>query len=150
MERHATKFGHPCATGEPWSTPSATGVRSLQGIGCQVARYQVSAHQTRLRNQKPDPPLHPIAGAVELLAAVYSSRQTERNHFHRKGCEVESKGQRKERSTMLLLIIILLLVLGGGGGYYGHSRWGYGGGAGIGLGTILLILLLAYMLGVFH
>jgi hypothetical protein len=51
---------------------------------------------------------------------------------------------------MLLLIIILVLVLGGGGGYYGHSRWGYRGGAGIGLGTILLILLIAYMLGVFH
>jgi hypothetical protein len=49
---------------------------------------------------------------------------------------------------MLLLIIILLLVLGGGGGYYGHSRWGYRGGAGIGLGTILLILLIAYLLGI--
>jgi hypothetical protein len=33
---------------------------------------------------------------------------------------------------------------------YGHSRWGHGGGAGIGLGTILLILLVAYLLGVFH
>ena len=51
---------------------------------------------------------------------------------------------------MLILIIILVLVLGGGGGYYGHSRWGYGGGAVIGLGTKLLILLVAYMLGVFH
>ena len=50
---------------------------------------------------------------------------------------------------MLILLIILLLVFGGGGGYYGHSRWGYGGVAGIGLGTILLILLVAYMLGVF-
>jgi len=43
-----------------------------------------------------------------------------------------------------------VLVLGGGGGYYGHSRWGYGGGAGIGLCPILLILLTAYMLGIFH
>jgi hypothetical protein len=51
---------------------------------------------------------------------------------------------------MLILLVILLLVLGGGGGYYGHSRWGYRGGAGIGLGTILLILLVAYLLGVFH
>jgi hypothetical protein len=42
------------------------------------------------------------------------------------------------------------VVLGGGGGYYGKSRWSYGGGAGIGLGTILLILLVAYMLGIFH
>ncbi len=48
---------------------------------------------------------------------------------------------------MLILLIVLLLVLGGGGGYYGHSRWGYRGGAGIGLGTILVILLIAYMLG---
>jgi hypothetical protein len=48
---------------------------------------------------------------------------------------------------VLILLIILLLVLGGGGGYYGHSRWGYRGGAGIGLGTILLIVLIAYMLG---
>jgi hypothetical protein len=54
------------------------------------------------------------------------------------------------RYTMLILIIILILLLGGGGGYYGHSRWGYGGGAGIGLGTILLILLVAWMLGLFH
>lgn len=48
---------------------------------------------------------------------------------------------------MLILLIILLLVLGAGGGYYGHSRWGYTGGAGIGLGTILLIVLIAYLLG---
>ena len=49
---------------------------------------------------------------------------------------------------MIILLLVLLLVLGGGGGYYGHSRWGYGGGAGIiGLGTILLIVLVAYMLG---
>jgi len=51
---------------------------------------------------------------------------------------------------MLLLLIILLLVLGAGGGYYGHTRWGATGGAGIGLGTILVILLVAYMLGIFH
>ncbi len=48
---------------------------------------------------------------------------------------------------MLILLIILILLLGGGGGYYGHSRWGYGGGAGISLGTILLIVLVAYLLG---
>ena len=51
---------------------------------------------------------------------------------------------------MLLLIIVLLLVFGVGGGYYGHSRWGRNGGAGVGLGTILVILLIAYMLGMFH
>jgi hypothetical protein len=50
---------------------------------------------------------------------------------------------------MLILIIILLLIFGGGG-YYGHSRWGYRGGAGIGVGGVLLILLVAYMLGMFH
>jgi len=50
---------------------------------------------------------------------------------------------------MILLIIILILILGGGGGYYGHTRWGPSGGAGIGLGTILLIILIAYMLGLF-
>jgi hypothetical protein len=44
----------------------------------------------------------------------------------------------------------LVLLLGGGGGYYGHSRWGYSGGAGIGLGTILVILLIAYLLGMFR
>jgi hypothetical protein len=52
-----------------------------------------------------------------------------------------------EEDAMLILLIVLLLVLGGGGGYYGHSRWGYRGSAGIGLGTILLILLLAYLVG---
>ncbi|HYV63759.1 MAG TPA: DUF3309 domain-containing protein [Bryobacteraceae bacterium] len=51
---------------------------------------------------------------------------------------------------MILLIIILILILGGGGGYYGHTRWGPSGGAGIGLGTILLIILIAYMLGLFR
>jgi hypothetical protein len=60
------------------------------------------------------------------------------------------KIQKKGRTTMLILIIILLLVFGAGGGYYGHTRWGPGGGAGIGLGTILLILLIAYMLGLFR
>jgi hypothetical protein len=49
---------------------------------------------------------------------------------------------------MLILIIILVLLFGAGGGYIGHSRWGPSGGAGIGLGTILLILLIAYFLGV--
>jgi hypothetical protein len=48
---------------------------------------------------------------------------------------------------MLILLIVLLLVFGGGGGYYGHTRWGPSGGAGVGLSTILLILLLAYLLG---
>jgi len=51
---------------------------------------------------------------------------------------------------LLIVIIVLILLLGGGGGYYGHTRWGPSGGAGIGLGTILLILLIAWMLGVFH
>ena len=51
---------------------------------------------------------------------------------------------------MLILITVFLLVFGLGGGYYGHTRWGPGGGAGIGLGTILLILLIAYMLGLFR
>jgi hypothetical protein len=51
---------------------------------------------------------------------------------------------------MLLLIVILILLFGVGGGYYGHTRWGPSGGAGMGLGTILVILLIAYMLGMFH
>ncbi len=50
---------------------------------------------------------------------------------------------------MLILLIIVLLVLFGGG-YYGYGRWGYRGGAGVGLGTVLLILLVAYLLGIFH
>jgi hypothetical protein len=53
-------------------------------------------------------------------------------------------------TKMLILLILLILIFGGGGGYYGHSRWGPSGGAGIGLGTILLILLVAYLLGIFH
>jgi len=58
---------------------------------------------------------------------------------------IKSKGE--EETAMLLLIIILLLLLGTGG-YYGYGRWGYGGGAGVGLGTVLLVLLIAYLLGV--
>lgn len=49
---------------------------------------------------------------------------------------------------MIILLIIVLLLLGGGGGYYGHNRWGYRGGAGVGLSTILVILLVAYLLGI--
>jgi hypothetical protein len=51
---------------------------------------------------------------------------------------------------MIILLIILILLFGGGGGYYGHSRWGAGGGAGVSLGTILVILLIAYLLGLFR
>ena len=51
---------------------------------------------------------------------------------------------------MLVIIIILLLVFGIAGGYYGHRRWGPGGAAGTGLGTVLLILLIAYLLGLFR
>jgi hypothetical protein len=51
---------------------------------------------------------------------------------------------------MLILIIMWLLALGFGGAYYGQSRWGFGGGAGVGIGTILLILLAANVLGVYH
>ena len=51
---------------------------------------------------------------------------------------------------MLILIIVLILLFGGGGGYYGHRTWGPSGGAGVGLGTILLILVIAWMLGIFH
>jgi hypothetical protein len=62
----------------------------------------------------------------------------------------EIQKRKKEDRQMLILIIVLLLVFGAGGGYYGHSRWGPSGGAGIGVGTVLLILLIAYMLGLFH
>ncbi len=51
---------------------------------------------------------------------------------------------------MLLLLIIVLVVLALGGGYYGRSRWGNTGGAGVGLGAVLLVLLVAYVLGIFH
>jgi hypothetical protein len=57
---------------------------------------------------------------------------------------------RNEELPMIILIIILILLFGGGGGYYGHTRWGPGGGAGVGLGTILVILLIAYLLGLFR
>jgi hypothetical protein len=46
---------------------------------------------------------------------------------------------------MLILIILLILLFGGGG--YWHS--GFQGG-GIGLGTILVILLVAWALGLFR
>jgi hypothetical protein len=51
---------------------------------------------------------------------------------------------------MLLVVILLVLLFGGGGGYYGYNRWGHSGGAGVGLGTVLVILLIAYMLGIIH
>jgi hypothetical protein len=43
-----------------------------------------------------------------------------------------------------------VLLFGAGGGYYGYGRWGSRGGTGIGLGGVLLILLIAYALGLFH
>jgi hypothetical protein len=51
---------------------------------------------------------------------------------------------------LIILIVVLVLIFGGGGGYYGYNRWGYAGGGGISLGTILLILLVCWLLGVFH
>jgi hypothetical protein len=57
---------------------------------------------------------------------------------------------KKGKITMLLLIIILVLLFAGGGGYYGYGRWGSRGGMGVGLGTILLVLLIAYLLGMIH
>jgi hypothetical protein len=93
---------------------------------------------------------------IEVLRYPRSSsvrwwRWNRGNDFRERRAAVSGSTFRgKEGIYMLLLIIILVLVLGGGGGYYGHSRWGYGGGAGVGLGTILLILLIAYMLGIFH
>lgn len=50
----------------------------------------------------------------------------------------------------ILIIVLVILLIGGGGGYYGHSRWGPSGGAGIGLGTVLAIVLIAWLLGMFH
>jgi hypothetical protein len=85
---------------------------------------------------------------VEFMGRVLFCVSAESNDFRRG--TVSGLTFRGRKIHMLILIIILVLVLGGGGGYYGHSRWGYGGGAGIGLGTILLILLVAYMLGIFH
>ena len=83
-----------------------------------------------------------------LTGTMCSAYRVESNDF--RGAAVSGLTFEERKVHMLILIIILVLVLGGGGGYYGHSRWGYGGGAGIGLGTILLILLIAYMLGIFH
>jgi hypothetical protein len=62
--------------------------------------------------------------------------------------DVHTKGE--EIYEMLIVIVLLIILLGSGGGYYGHRRWGYAGGAGTGLGTILVILLIAYMLGLFN
>jgi hypothetical protein len=78
---------------------------------------------------------------IKVLPGRAASRDSE---------EKKIQKRRKGRKTMLILIIVLLLVFGVGGGYYGHSRWGPSGGAGIGVGTILLVLLIAYMLGLFH
>jgi hypothetical protein len=79
-------------------------------------------------------PLPPIAGAVAVIG----------------GIALFVAGRKWGTENMLILLVILILLLGGGGGYYGYGRWGYGGGAGAGLGTVLLILLVAYLLGVFH
>src|ERR1039458_28871 len=87
----------------------------------------------------------PLWARWRSLAALYFSWQAGRHKLPSSRPRLESL--KKETFTMLLLIIILLLVFGLGGGYYGHSRWGPSGGAGIGLGTIVLILLIAYMLG---
>jgi hypothetical protein len=86
---------------------------------------------------------------LALVGSIVHFARAEGNNSPPPSCSLVSPFKRKE-GPMLILIIILVLVLGGGGGFYGHSRWGYGGGAGIGLGTILLILLVAYVLGVFH
>jgi hypothetical protein len=60
------------------------------------------------------------------------------------------KKQEGKKIMMLLLIVILVLLFAGGGGYYGYGRWGSRGGMGVSLGTILMVLLIAYLLGVLH
>lgn len=47
----------------------------------------------------------------------------------------------------MIVLLLVVLLIAGGSGYYGHNRWGPGGGAGISLGSILVILLVAYLLG---
>ena len=86
-------------------------------------------------------------GQLEYIRCQWDGTLRASKAFATDSSERATDGSR-EADAMLILIIILLLVLGGGGGYYGHSRWGYGGGAGVGLGTILLILLVAYLLGI--
>src|ERR1035438_790012 len=52
---------------------------------------------------------------------------------------------------MILILLLLLLVFGGLSGWGGYR---YGGspqhGVGFGLGTVLVILLICYLLGMFH
>jgi hypothetical protein len=100
-------------------------------------RMHILVERWSRRSPAPKPPVgHPIARLRE-------SRLTG-------GIVLLAVRRKKRKSTMLILLIIVLLILAGGGGYYGHSRWGSGGGAGIGLGTVLVVLLVAWMLGVFH
>ena len=96
--------------------------------------------------------LRRIGGDGGGASSEEEASQQSRIQIDAEGVEagVASQVEPKGRISMLLLIIILLLVFGGGGGYYGYGRWGSRGGAGIGLGTILIILLIAYMLGIFH
>ena len=51
---------------------------------------------------------------------------------------------------MLLLILLLVLLFGGCGGWYGNGRWGAPGAAGGFLVPLLMILIICYMLGLFH
>ena len=89
--------------------------------------------------------------SFSLIAAVCSIAQRGQLPGERLECNLRSRPERKRCSMLLiLLIVVLVLVLGGGGGYYGHRRWGYAGGGGIGLGTVLLILVVCYLLGMFH
>jgi hypothetical protein len=54
---------------------------------------------------------------------------------------------------LVIVIVLVLLFVGGGGGYYwgrGNESYGPWGGGGIGLGGVMLILLVLWLLGVFH
>lgn len=50
---------------------------------------------------------------------------------------------------LTLLVVVLLLVILFGGGTYGYRTWGTPGIGGA-LGLVIVILLVLYLLGVFH
>ena len=50
--------------------------------------------------------------------------------------------------STIILVILILLIIGALPTWPHSSKWGYGPSGG--LGTILVILLVLYLLGVFH
>src|SRR5665213_313037 len=151
------------------STGATVGLRaaaSLPHAGCSTAAMMTAAMSVRLGSMT-DPPTSSgnRAGRARTTPALPSSLMshlpgtpgnsalgTAARNYPRlsrlwKASDVPVGGG--FYMLTILLIVLVIVVLGGGGGYYGYNRYGNSGLGGA-LGLVIVVLLLLWLLGVFH